>query len=158
VIETIGTQESGGQGRGTTPVTASAEVMLAYRITGAVEVTPSRAVERMGARIRAKGKVAQREQWAGVANADLARTLGAARVEGVLGADWTDSLRTEAASLASHAADWAASAEIPLALAVGRRVGDLAICLADEHVRSGAPTVCPLETVYDLLGLAVPVR
>jgi hypothetical protein len=134
---------------------SGAEIVVAHRIAGAVEVTAARMVERLGAKVRAKAKPTERSQWADIASVDLPRVLGIDQMHRILAADVDKTLATEAASLASHASDWAAAGEIPLALAIGRRASDMATCLAQENIRSGAPMSVALDTVFELLGLPV---
>lgn len=144
LIETIGTEESR---------TASAELALAYRIHGAIEVTVDRSVEKLGARVRAKAKPADRAEWAAIPSAALAAFVGPDRLAETLGSDLDACLRPESTSLASHAADWAAAADIPLPLVIGQRIGDLAQSFAMDRIRTGSVNPVPMSAVCELLAI-----
>ena len=79
------------------------------RVAGAADLTVERAVERIGSRVKAKGPKAlsqeERDQIAGVPNADVPRVLGLQVVRRVLGSD--DPAQADVAAFARRVGAWA---------------------------------------------------
>jgi hypothetical protein len=138
---------------GTEGVTASAAPeILAWKVQAACDLTVSRAVERLGAKLRTKLKGPERDKWASVSNADLASRLGTEETNRILGVDADEAVRAEVSTLVTHVSEWAGRAGHPRPSEVAAEVGVLAVAVVQSHVNTGAPMTIPFDGVSEVLG------
>ena len=132
---------------------ATKQAALAQRIAGGLEMTIERIAEKVGVKLRArlsKMSAVEKSAVSSADNAEIARILGAAVVQRVLGDD--DPIAAELATVEKTVARWAAEIGHPSATLVAKRAAQLGGAIARDRLYGDSLTLTP-ELCAPLVGV-----
>lgn len=125
---------------------------MAIKTVAAIEITVSRAIERLGAKVRTKAKATEREQWTGIDNVALVYHLGPVECVQLLGDDLEQVVRTDVNALMGHVSRW--MAEHAMADPEERKSAACGIYTAKvigDSIRDGKPGAVSWSVIDEIL-------